>query len=60
MAAAKFLVPNEEQARWLRECGIDPQGYVVRSDSDNSLCLLHLKTRNEVLISKNKRAGKSA
>ena len=55
MAASKFSVPNETQVRFCRECGIDPMGYVVRSDSEDTLVLLHLKTRNEVLISKNRR-----
>lgn len=50
-----FAVPNQEQKELLRECGIDPQGYAVVLDDKDHLCLLHLKSRNEILICKNRR-----
>ena len=50
-----FKVPTEEQRSLLMECDIDPEGYVVRTDNDRSMCVLHLKTRNEILIMKNER-----
>lgn len=58
MAAAKFSVPNKEQEQWIRECDMDPAGYVVRTDSEDMLGLLHLKSRNEVTIVKNRRVNR--
>ena len=51
----QFTVPNREQRELCRECGIDPDGFQVILDNDRSLWLLHLKSRNEVMISKNVR-----
>ena len=51
-----FTVLNAEQAALAREADIDPAGYVVILDNDRSLVMLHLKSRNEVTIHKNRRA----
>lgn len=51
----QFSVPNAVQQALCRECGIDPEGFVVILDNDRILTLLHLKSRNEVMISKNRR-----
>ena len=51
----QFTVPNETQRKLCRECGIDPEGVMVILDNDRVLALLHLKSRNEVMISKNVR-----
>ena len=58
MAAGRFTVPTEAQARMCRECGIDPGGYVVRLESEDTLVMLHLKTRNEFMIVKNRRESR--
>lgn len=47
-----FSVPNRKQVDLCRECGIDPEGVVVILENDSTLALLHLKTRNEVTITK--------
>lgn len=47
-----FPVPNREQAALCRECGIDPEGVVVILENDRTLAMLHLKSRNEVTITK--------
>ena len=47
-----FSVPNRKQVALCRECGIDPEGVVVILENDSTLALLHLKTRNEVTITK--------
>ena len=51
-----FTVLDEEQMALCRECGIDPEGFMVILDNDRCLMLLHLKSRNEVMIQKNRRA----
>lgn len=51
-----YAVPNKEQAALCRECNIDTDGVVVILDNDRVLCLLHLKSRNEISIHKNRRA----
>ena len=51
-AMGDFSVPNKEQKALCRECGIDPEGVVVILENDSTLALLHLKTRNEVTITK--------
>ena len=53
-----FTVPNEEQKRLCRECGVDPEGFMVILENDRCLALLHLKSRNEVSIYKNVRVKK--
>ena len=50
-----FSVPNQAQKEILKECGINPQGYAVMLDDKDRLCLLHLKSRNEIMICKNRR-----
>ena len=45
-------VPTKEQVALCRECGIDPDGVVVILENDSTLAMLHLKTRNEVTITK--------
>lgn len=52
-----FTVLDEEQSALCRECGIDPEGFMVILDNDRCLTLLHLKSRNEVMISKNVRVS---
>lgn len=47
-----FHVPSREQAALCRECGIDPDAVVVILDNDSTLAMLHLKTRNEITITK--------
>lgn len=54
MAASKFSVPSAEQEEIIRSMGIDPAGFVVRLAREDSLTLLHLKTRNEVMITINR------
>lgn len=52
-----FAVLNEAQSALCRECGIDPEGFLVILDNDRCLMLLHLKSRNEVMIQKNRRGA---
>lgn len=47
-----FPVPSREQAALCRECGIDPEGVVVILENESTLAMIHLKTRNEVTITK--------
>lgn len=49
----QYPVLNEEQIQLAKAIGMDPGQYVVILDNDRCLCLLHLKTRNEVSIFKN-------
>ena len=48
-----FAVLNEEQKALIRSIGIEPEGYVVILENDRSLCLRHLRSRHDVMISKN-------
>ena len=48
-----FTVLTEEQKALIRSIGIEPEGYVVILENDRSLCLRHLKSRHDVMISKN-------
>ena len=50
-----FRVPNEEQRKLMEDCGIEPKGYAVMTDNDRTLSVIHLKTRNEIMILKNER-----
>ncbi len=50
-----FTEPNAEQKALCREVNIDPAGYVVILDNERLLVMLHLKSRNEVTIHKNRR-----
>lgn len=54
MGAAKFSVPDGAQVQLLRQCDIDPEGYVVVLENDEVLWVRHLKTRNDVSIMKNR------
>ena len=49
----QYPVLNEEQEQLVKNTGMDPVQFVVILDNDRCLCLLHLKTRNEVSIFKN-------
>ena len=49
-----FKVLNAEQKELAKSIGIEPQGYVVILDNERMLCMLHLKSRNEVVITKNR------
>ncbi|MBQ3193759.1 MAG: hypothetical protein IJB59_09360 [Oscillospiraceae bacterium] len=51
----QFTVPNDAQRELCRDCGIDPAGFMVILDNDRVLAMVHLKSRNEVMISKNVR-----
>ena len=53
----QFTVLNAEQKELCRECGVDPEGFMVIVDNDRTLALLHLKSRNEVSIHKNRRVN---
>ena len=48
-----FTVLSEEQKAFVRSIGIEPKGYVVIVDNERTLCMRHLKTRHDVMISKN-------
>lgn len=51
-AMGEFAVPTKEQQDLCLECGIDPKGILVILENDGVLAMLHMKTRNEVLIVK--------
>ena len=55
MTVSRFTVPTAEQAEILREMGMDPEAYVVHLAREDAMWLLHLKTRNEVMITINRR-----
>lgn len=55
-----FTVPNEEQAALCQETGVDPDQFMVILENDTTLCLLHIKTRNEVSVHKNRRITKKS
>ena len=57
MATLKFAVPDQEQAAMLREMGIDPDGYAIMTDDENTMTARHLKTRHDIYISKNRRVA---
>ena len=57
MAAGKLSVPNAQQEGILREMGMDPEMFVVRTAREDAIWLLHLKTRHEVMITINRREG---
>lgn len=50
----KFSVLNEQQRKLCQECGINPEGLAVILENDTVLWMLHLKTRNEISIQKNR------
>lgn len=49
---ANYTVPTAEQKQLCRDCGINPEGMAVILENDSILAMLHLKTRNEVTITK--------
>ena len=49
----EFTMPNAAQRELCAACGIDPEGYVIIRENDRLLTMLHLKSRNEIMISKN-------
>lgn len=57
MAAGKLSVPNAQQESILRELGMDPEMFVIRTAREDAIWLLHLKTRHEVMITINRREG---
>lgn len=50
-----YTVPTVEQERLLRELGMDPAEYAVRLASEDTLWLLHYRTRHEVVVHVNQR-----
>ena len=48
-----FTVLSEEQKAFVRSIGIEPNGYIVILENERTLCVRHLKTRHDVMISKN-------
>lgn len=59
MATMNFSVPNEEQSALLREMDIDPDGYAIMLDSEDTMTARHLKSRHDIFISKNRRVPKN-
>lgn len=59
MATLNFTVPNQDQAALLREMGIDPDGYAIMTDNEDTMTARHLKTRHDIFISKNRRVVKN-
>ena len=59
MATVNFTVPDQEQAALMREMGIDPDGYAIMTDSEDTMTARHLKTRHDIFISKNRRVAKN-
>lgn len=39
----------------MREMGIDPEGYAIMTDNEDTMTARHLKTRHDIFISKNRR-----
>lgn len=52
-----FTVPDLEQSALMREMGIDPNGYAVMTDNEDTMTARHLKTRHDIFISKNRRVN---
>lgn len=50
-----FTVPSPEQEVLLRELGMDPEAYAVKLASEDTVWLLHYKSRHEVVIHVNQR-----
>lgn len=59
MATVGFTVPNQEQAALLCEMGIDPDGYAIMTDNEDTMTARHLRTRHDIFISKNRRVAKN-
>lgn len=59
LATVGFTVPDQEQSALLREMGIDPDGYAIMTDNEDTMTARHLKTRHDIFISKNRRVPKS-
>ena len=55
MATVNFTVPDQEQSMFMREMGIDPDGYAIMTDNEDTMTARHLKTRHDIFISKNRR-----
>lgn len=55
MATVGFAVPDQEQSALMREMGIDPDGYAIMTDNEDTMTARHLKTRHDIYISKNRR-----
>lgn len=52
-----YTVPTVEQERLLRELGMDPAEYAVKLASEETLWLLHYRTRHEVVVHINRRVA---
>lgn len=59
MATVSFTVPNQEQAALLCEMEIDPDGYAIMTDNEDTMTARHLRTRHDIFISKNRRVAKN-
>lgn len=56
MSSTKFSVPTAAQEEIIRELGMNPEAYVIRTSREDAMWLLHLKSRHEVMITINRRA----
>lgn len=53
--AGAFTVPNEAESELMMLLGLDPKEYAVVVSNEDTLWLMHYKTRHEITIRKNGR-----
>ena len=51
----QFTALNDEQAGWVREIGADPREFSLILDNEQCMVLMHMKSRNELMLYKNRR-----
>ena len=59
MGMAKYRMPTEEELAIIRRNGIDPDGVCVSFRSEDTICLLRYKTRDEIVIRQGDRNWKT-
>lgn len=53
--AGEFTVPDLEQAALMGELGLTPEEYAVVLSSEDTLWLMHYRSRHEVVVHINRR-----
>lgn len=55
--AGAFTVPNKAESELMVLLGLDPKAYAVVLSNEDTLWLMHYKTRHEITIRRNGRVN---
>lgn len=54
LVTRSFAVPDEEESKLMKSVGLDPNDYAVILSNEDTLWLMHYKTRHELMIKPNR------